>query len=60
MAPVLHEYVPLPDAVSVVEGLMQVRVNEDGVMAATGGVWFSMTDALAEAVQPLEAVTVRE
>ena len=60
VAPVLHEYVPLPEAVSVAEGLVQVRVKVEGDMAAAGGVWFRVTEEPAVAVHPLDPVTVTE
>ena len=58
MAPVLQEYVPLPKAVNVVDGLLQVRAKAGGETEAVGGVLFRVTEANADAVQPLDPVTV--
>ncbi|GAA4446961.1 hypothetical protein GCM10023189_02670 [Nibrella saemangeumensis] len=57
---VLHRYVFPPDAVSVVLGLAQLSVAEDGLMLAIGVVFSTATVLLVMAVQPLTFVTVNE
>jgi hypothetical protein len=59
VAPVLHRYVPPPEAVKVPEGVAQVKVKVAGAMAAVGTVLFWFTVREAVAVQPLlPSVTV--
>jgi len=58
VAPVLHKYVPPPDAVRSAEGDAHVMLAEGGVTAALGGVVFPVTILEAEAVHPLAAVAV--
>ena len=58
VAPVLHKYVPPPDAVRSAEGDAHVMVAEGGVTAALGGVVFPVTADEADAVHPFAPVTV--
>lgn len=55
--PLFQLYVAPPLAVSVMFGLLQVIIAEDGLTAALG-VEFTLTVLDAVAIQPLDAVTV--
>ena len=58
--PSFHRYVPPPEAVSVILVVEQSNTPELGVMDAIGKVVFEVMLVLADAVQPLLAVTVTE
>ena len=60
VSPVFQRYVPLPTAVKLTAGLVQVNVALAGLMLTVGGVWSAPTTTLVEAVQPLAPVTVTE
>jgi hypothetical protein len=58
VVPSLQRYVPPPEAVSVMLVVEQSNTPELGVIDATGKVVFEVIFVLADAVQPLLAVTI--
>ena len=60
VVPSFHTYVPPPDAVSVMLIVEQSNTPLLGVIDAVGAVVFDVMFVLADAVQPLLAVTTTE
>jgi hypothetical protein len=60
MAPVFQRTLPVPVAVRVAVGLVQVRMVELGLMAREGAVCSALMLVLATLKQPLALTTVTE
>jgi hypothetical protein len=60
VVPSFHRYVPPPDAISVMLVVEQSNTPLLGVIDAIGAVVFELMFVLADAVQPLLAVTTTE
>jgi hypothetical protein len=58
--PVDHNTAPVPTAVRLTVGVVQVSVAEVGLILSCGAFWSAEIDRLAEAEQPLLPVRVTE